>query len=155
MKRLLLICLVCMAFAGCTAATSSNANSQGSAPAGTMAPEQAPDFYYGFDDVLIPKELTFNLKESYVMDTQKFKCGVQIFEGRVVVADLIEFFKNNMPRDNWELITSVTGEKSTLIFDKPGQNCSIQISDGYTVKVVVMVVEDKLEAVQENVGTIK
>ncbi|XPV76344.1 MAG: hypothetical protein ACNI27_00100 [Desulfovibrio sp.] len=154
MKRILLICLLCLAFAGCTAAKSSNANSSAPAGSSNMA-DEAPDFYYGFDDVLIPRELNFNLKESYLMDTQKFKCGVQVFEGRVVVADLIEFFKNNMPRDNWTLVTAVTGEKSTLLFDKSGQNCSIQIADGYTVKVVVMVVEDKMEAVQENIGVVK
>ncbi|MDD4951285.1 MAG: hypothetical protein PHV85_01930 [Desulfovibrionaceae bacterium] len=106
-----------------------------------QATYDAPNFYYEFDDILIPKEMARVDDESYTMDTKKFRVSLEVFEGRVVVTDVINFFTNNMPKDNWQTVAALKGEKSVLIFEKFNKSCMVQIVDGFKVKLRVFAVE--------------
>jgi hypothetical protein len=57
--------------------------------------------------------------------------------------DLINFFINNMSKDNWNLETSLKAAKSVLVFDKPNKSCVIQITDGFQSTATVLAVEYK------------
>jgi len=92
--------------------------------------------YYHFDDVLIPYELNFNQKKSFVYETPLFKAGILYFKKwRLDVDSLIEFFNYHMEKDNWKLVNSFKGKENILNFSKPDKNCTIKISEdwmGYT-----------------------
>lgn len=82
--------------------------------------------------------------ESYTLDNRKFRAGIMKFKGRVYVQDLIQFFLNNMVKDNWEKIASVKGKLSVLSFEKFNKSCIIQIEDSFgSAKVTIIAVEAK------------
>ncbi len=100
-----------------------------------------PNYYYDFDDVLIPRELTPVDDEKYVFTDSRFHAGFRIFEGRVVAEDLYNFFANNMAKDNWKQTLSLKTVRSVLVFEKPNKSCTITIEDGFKAKVTVFAIE--------------
>lgn len=104
-----------------------------------------PNYYHDdFNDILIPKEIDFITDESYTFNNDKFRAGFMRYNGRVEMADLINFFLNNMAKDNWKQVNAVRGPISVLTFEKFNKSCVIQIQDGIgNVKVTVIAVETK------------
>ncbi len=100
-----------------------------------------PNYYYDFDDVLIPRELTPVDDEKYVFADSRFHAGFRIFEGRVVAEDLYNFFVNNMAKDNWKQTFSLKTARSVLVFEKPNKSCTITIEDGFRTTVTVFAIE--------------
>ena len=126
-------------------------NAMKAKPASESAPSQQvyqedykdPNFYYDFDDILVPKELSPVSADMSVFDDETFKAGFRVFEGRVVNEDLINFFINNMAKDNWEKVAIYKSSKSILLYRKPTKRCTIQIEDGFKTRVTIFAVEYK------------
>lgn len=108
--------------------------------------QDAPNYYYEFDDILVPRELALVIEESQTIEDEKFKAGIQVFDGRVITADLINFFQNNMSKDGWRLTKKAVSKNSTLDFDKPNKRCTISILDGFKTKVTIFAIEAKTGA---------
>ncbi|NWF93063.1 MAG: hypothetical protein HXY46_09100 [Syntrophaceae bacterium] len=86
--------------------------------------------YYHFDDVLVPGELKYQQKESFIYETPRFKTGVMVFsKWRVDVGSLVDFFTYHMEKDNWKMVNSYRGKESVLNFSKPDRTCTIKISE--------------------------
>ncbi len=102
--------------------------------------------YYGFSDVLVPGELTEDIKNSYIVQSQGFSAGVLSFRGRIDRTALIAFFRENMTKDNWKTIGSFASSRTILLFQKENRFAVISIADGdfYTqveIGVIPMVSE--------------
>ncbi|MDD3310508.1 hypothetical protein [Pseudodesulfovibrio sp.] len=148
-KTLVMVSLL-MLFAACT--TTSGGQSADTDPAGgTQAAQQAPDYYYDFDDILIPKEISYQNDDSYKLDNSKFRAAIMKFKGRVEVLELVQYFVNNMSKDNWKLISNnKTGALSVLSFEKYNKSCVIQVEDSFgSAKITIFAVELKDAAVKD------
>jgi len=112
--------------------------------------QQEPDFYYDFDDILIPKEISYVNDESYKLDNAKFRAAIMKFKGRVEVLELVQYFINNMTKDNWSLVSNnKAASLSVLTFEKFNKSCVIQIDDAFaTAKITIFAVEMKDAAVK-------
>ncbi|MEF2146496.1 MAG: hypothetical protein V3573_13710 [Desulfovibrionaceae bacterium] len=102
-----------------------------------------PNYYYDFDDILVPRELSPIDDEKYVFDDPRFLAGFRIFTGRVIAEDVFNFFVNNMTKDNWTKKFSLKAEKSVLAFEKANKSCTIQIEDGFKTRVTIFAIEFK------------
>ncbi|WP_319470042.1 hypothetical protein [uncultured Pseudodesulfovibrio sp.] len=141
-KILCLIALLSM-FAACTTTGSKSASTD---PAGgTGAEYQEPDYYYDFDDILIPKEISYVDDESYKLDNTKFRAAIMKFKGRVEVLELVQYFVNNMAKDNWTLQSNnKSGKLSVLNFEKFNKSCVIQVDDSFgSAQITIIAVEVK------------
>lgn len=84
--------------------------------------------YYDFRDVLIPgelkvdKEASFNVNNGYA--------GLLSMKGRVERDSLIKFFKTNMVKDEWKLVTLLKSSNTVILFNKENRWCVITIEDG-------------------------
>jgi hypothetical protein len=85
--------------------------------------------YYDFGDVLVPRELKLNAKSSFVYQTSSFTAGVLVFGSKVERVSLIEFFDNNMTKDNWRAVSSFKSPRTLMIFQKENRWCVINITD--------------------------
>lgn len=143
MKILILFSLLTL-FAACSGMNTSSNTSANAEPA-PEANYQEPDYYLDFDDIMIPKEIDYNPKESYKLDNAKFRAAIMRFKGRVDVTDLIQYFLNNMSKDNWTLVSN--NKASTihvLTFEKFNKSCVIQVEDGFsTTETSIFAVEVK------------
>jgi hypothetical protein len=92
--------------------------------------EQNAPLYYDFGDVLVPRELNLDAKSSFVYHTSGFTAGVLVFEAKVERTSLIEFFDNNMAKDNWQAVSAFKSPRTLLLFKKENRWCVINITDG-------------------------
>jgi len=94
--------------------------------------------YHDFDDILIPKAMQVNRKMSSVFETPNISAGVLSLSGTLKPAALIEFFKANMVKDNWTVVSMLKGPRSILQFEKGNRWCVITLTDSrYSYKTQV------------------
>ena len=91
--------------------------------------EKKAPLYYDFEDVLVPRDLKLNTKSSFVYHTSGITAGVLIFTSKVERNSLIQFFENNMAKDNWQLVSSFKSPRTLLLFQKENRWCVINITD--------------------------
>jgi hypothetical protein len=135
------------------ACTTTGSTSAGTEPVGGTSSEyQEPDYYYDFDDILIPKEIKYAEDESYKLDNAKFRAAIMKFKGRVEVLELVQYFINNMSKDNWTLISNnKAGKLSVLNFEKFNKSCVIQVDDSFgsaTTTIIAVEVKDGAPSVK-------
>ncbi|ACV69778.1 putative lipoprotein [Desulfohalobium retbaense] len=132
MKRLLVMMVMVMALAGC-ASTPEGASpgEPGSGPFsfGQGEAEEQSNFYYDFEDVLVPKEMELVPDESLLFETPAVKIGVLVFKGRVDPVSLFDFFMANMPKDNWQLRSYFKYGRYIMVYEKPGKDCIISLTE--------------------------
>ncbi len=102
-----------------------------------------PNYYYLFDDILVPNSMEHVTGDDFSFDTQQFKAGIQVFQGRVVFDDLINFFLNNMAKDGWRKVSAVRSQKSILIFEKNNKAATVELVDGFKAKATIFAIEYK------------
>lgn len=142
MGKILLLVLALAVVMGCTTRQSQSTEPGGGDPAAYEETYEQTNFYYEFEDILIPREIDPVDDEKYVFDDGRFLAGFRIFKGRVVTDDLFLFFLNNMQRDGWTKVVSIKSDTSTLVFSKPRKGCTIKIEDSWPEsKVTVFAVQ--------------
>ena len=72
--------------------------------------------YYDFDDIQIPNELKLDVASSRVFQSPTVSAGVLVFSGYVEVRSLIDFFKESMARDNWQLKANFKLPPKTILY---------------------------------------
>jgi hypothetical protein len=110
-----------------TACSSTPKTTDGS-PAKEKYNKSAP-LYYDFGDVLIPRELKLDANSSFVYHTTGFTAGVLVFKSRTELNSLIDFFENNMTKDNWQAVSTFKSPRTLLLFQKESRWCVINITD--------------------------
>ena len=85
--------------------------------------------YYDFEDVLIPRELKLDAKSSFVYHTAGFTAGILAFKSEVELASMVDFFENNMAKDNWQPVGKFKSPRTLLLFQKENRWCVINITD--------------------------
>jgi hypothetical protein len=85
--------------------------------------------YYDLGDVLGPPELKVDKKSSFIYRTPGFSAGVLVLNGRVELSSLIQFFKNNMAKDNWIPVSSFKSPRTIMLFQKENRWCIINITE--------------------------
>lgn len=141
---LLLVFLVGLVWMGCSN-TVKRDEPAATAPASaaTTAPPPVPSGkyqakYYFFDDVLVPGELEYNQKKSFVYEAPQFKAGTLYFsKWNLDVDSVINFFLYNMEKDGWKMMTSYRGKESHLSFQKPDRSCNIRLTSSWLGKAYV------------------
>ena len=150
--KLLVILAMLSLFAACTT-TGTTSGSGDADPGATEATYQEPDYYYDFDDILIPKEISYVEDESYKLDNAKFRAAIMKFKGRVEVLELVQYFVNNMTKDNWSLISNnKAGKLSVLTFEKFNKSCVIQVDDSFgsaTTTIIAVEVKETGRSVKD------
>ena len=91
--------------------------------------EQNSPLYYDFEDVLVPRELKLNAESSFVYHSSGLTAGVLVFRSEVERNSLIQFFENNMAKDNWQYVSSFKSTRTLLLFKKENRWCVINITD--------------------------
>lgn len=124
----ILIALSFVALAACSPKQVSPGDPDDQAMHETRHTESA-SYYYDFDDILVPRAMTLQPRQSFVMETPQVKAGLLTFKGRVDAVSLTSFFINNMLKDGWKLSSSFKYRRTVLVFTKPDRDCIINILD--------------------------
>ncbi len=125
--NLLFMLMIVLLFSGCSM-FSQKKEDTAAQPSAEHTEESSP-LYYDFGDVPVPSELKLITKSSFVYRTSGFSAGVLVLNGAVDVGSLIEFFENNMAKDNWRIISTFKSPRTLLLFQKETRWCVINITD--------------------------
>ncbi|MBF0451326.1 MAG: hypothetical protein HQK75_11530 [Candidatus Magnetomorum sp.] len=127
-RYFLIITLMMLPFivTGCLTALSKNETKIKQKP----GVRQPTSLYYDFGDVLIPKELKIVQEPSFIYRTGGYACGLMVLKGRVELTSMINFFANNMVKDNWRLLSTFKSPRTLLLFQKDNRWCIITITEG-------------------------
>lgn len=143
LTKLLIALIAVGTMAACTTTGTTSSSTTNGQP--ETARYQEPDYYLDFDDIMIPKEIDYIEDDSYKLDNAKFRAAIMKFSGRVEILELVQYFINNMTKDNWTLISN--NKASTvhvLNFEKFNKSCVIQIDDSFAyAKTTIFAVEVK------------
>lgn len=133
--RFLSVCAIALAamflVTGCSALKSKKATAKThKSPTSAVAAPKTKNVYLDFGDVLLPKQLKTDRKNSFVFSTSGFTAGVLSLKGHVEVNSLMNFFENKMPVDGWQMISAIKASRSMLLFKKQERWCVISIIEG-------------------------
>lgn len=143
-KALLPLLLVGL-LAACTTTRTTTSTDNSGQPAQTQY--QEPDYYLDFDDIMIPKEISYINDQSYKLDNSKFRAAIMRFKGRVEILELVQYFLNNMAKDNWKLVSNnKAASVHVLNFEKFNKSCVIQIDDSFATSTTTIFAVEVKEA---------
>jgi len=91
--------------------------------------EKTAPLYLDFEDVLVPRDLKLKTNSSFVYHTSGMTAGVLAFTSKIERNSLIQFFENNMAKDNWQAVSSFKSPRTLLLFQKENRWCVINITD--------------------------
>ena len=94
---------------------------------------------YRFEDIPLPPGMTLLRKESFLFETRATKAGLLIYEGRGEMEKLSNFFKQQMPKYQWRLVSNFELQNVMLTFMKEGWNSIIYIvsQEGGTKRIEI------------------
>ncbi|MBL4889086.1 MAG: hypothetical protein JKX97_03565 [Candidatus Lindowbacteria bacterium] len=92
-------------------------------------------------DLPIPAGYVYRAKESMILEYGSVQAGIIKYEGPDDVGSLIEFFRKEMPKYEWNMDNMIEMEDTTMIFNKSTRTCKISIrpSGGLSKKTIVSV----------------
>ena len=91
--------------------------------------DKSVPLYYDFGDVLIPRELELDVNSSFVYHTSGFTAGILAFKSKAELGSMVNFFENNMAKDNWQAVGMFKSPRTLLLFQKENRWCVINITD--------------------------
>jgi hypothetical protein len=94
----------------------------------------------GFDDIELPRGLTFETKPSTILDSEDHAYGELHFKGRLKGLAVADFLTNHMPRHGWQQMSRVHLENYILFFAKESRLCMATVEDGAITTHLVLLV---------------
>lgn len=96
---------------------------------------------YRFEDIPLPPGMTLNRRESFIYENRTTKAGLLIYEGKGEMEKLSNFFKQEMPKNQWRLLSNFELHNVMLTFIKEGWSSIIYIlpQEGETKRLEIRV----------------
>ncbi len=85
--------------------------------------------YDQFEDILIPTDLKYEPKQSFIYETSGFKAGRAAYSGYVEIDSLVAFFSDAMVKDGWRLRSTFKSPKIIILFEKQERVCIITVEE--------------------------
>jgi hypothetical protein len=118
--------MVLLTAGGCSSLSQNQKSSDSSSNA---TGQKTATVYYDFDDVIVPSEMKVIKKETFVYGTIGLKAGVLALKGRIDLASLVEFFEDNMKKDNWLMVSQIKTPYILMLFHKENRWCVIALHE--------------------------
>ena len=91
-----------------------------------------------FSDIPAPSGFKFLSEESYTFESAGVRVGVLRYQGKADIEQVVNFYKDQMPLYNWNLLNVVEYGERLLNFDREQETCIINLSSkGRNITVTV------------------
>jgi len=100
-------------------------------PNGATAKASAPvNLIEEFEDIPVPPELERNDELSSVYEAPGVIVGVIVYEGYYKGGSIAKFFRNEMPKQQWQFLNAFSeGKRYTIAFLKANRSCMVTIEE--------------------------
>lgn len=93
-----------------------------------------------FQDVPVPAKFKFMEQDSYTFENSGLRVGVLKYRGKADPAQVVNFYKEQMPMYNWNMLNVVEYGQRLLNFDRENETCIISITaKGSSVEIIASV----------------
>lgn len=96
-----------------------------------------------FEDVPVPAGFKFLNNESFTFQNDQMRVGLLKYAGMPDANKVVEFYKDQMPMYNWDLVNVIEYGQRIMNFERPGQSCIITIQPESTRTVIAIAVAPK------------
>lgn len=87
-----------------------------------------PQPMFRFSDLPIPAGFKVLPEQSYSFEAAGMRVGILKYKGSAHPAQVVAFYKENMPNHNWELLNAVEYGERLLNFSREKETCIVTIT---------------------------
>ncbi len=132
-KLIFVFLFIAFGFCGCVSTSQKNQQAMNQ---GLLEPQAM----LKFTDVPVPVGFKMLLRESYSFQSGGVRVGLLKYQGKANVDQVINFYKEQMPMYNWNLLNIVEFNERMLNFDRDTETCIISLlAKGNTVLMTISV----------------
>jgi hypothetical protein len=97
-----------------------------------------PSAILKFNDVPVPAGFKLLSQDSYFFETSGVRVGVLRYNGKANVDQVVNFYKEQMPMYNWNLLNVIEYGDRLLNFERENETCIISLlSRGNSINITV------------------
>jgi hypothetical protein len=85
-----------------------------------------------FEDIPVPKGLSYQQDESTIIETPNVKAGRHIYRGRLELDSLTTAIRNTLEANGWRHVSSTKSSQhgTTQVYEKDGDSLQVQLWEG-------------------------
>jgi hypothetical protein len=85
-----------------------------------------------FEDIPVPKGLTYQQDESTVIETPNVKAGRHVYRGRLELDSLTTAIRSTLESNGWRHVSSTKSSQhgTTQVYEKDGDSLQVQLWEG-------------------------
>jgi hypothetical protein len=85
-----------------------------------------------FEDIPVPKGLTYQSDESTVIETPNLKAGRHVYRGRLELESLVAAIRNTLEANGWRHVSSTKSSPvgTTQVYEKDGDSLQVRLWEG-------------------------
>ena len=85
-----------------------------------------------FEDIPVPRGLTYRQSESTVIETPNVKAGRHVYRGRLELDSLTTAIRNTLEANGWRHVSSTKSAQhgTTQVYEKGGDSLQVQLWEG-------------------------
>jgi hypothetical protein len=86
-----------------------------------------------FEDIPVPKGLSYQQDESTIIETPNVKAGRHIYRGRLELDSLTTAIRNTLEANGWRHVSSTKSSQhgTTQVYEKGGDSLQVQLWEGW------------------------
>jgi hypothetical protein len=86
-----------------------------------------------FEDIPVPKGLTYQVDESTIIETPNVKAGRHVYRGRLELDSLTTAIRNTLEANGWRHVSSTKSSQhgTTQVYEKGGDSLQVQLWEGW------------------------
>lgn len=105
---------------------------------GGEVPSLQPQSAVKFADIPVPVAFKFLSEESYSFESGGVRVAVLKYQGKANVEQVINFYKDQMPMYNWNLLNIVEYGQRLMNFDRETETCIVDLEPrGKSVTITI------------------
>ncbi len=120
--KLLSVLLVCC-FAICGCASTLGNKQDNTVNSALLKPQTA----LKFSDIPIPVGFKAIIQDSYSFESSGIRVGILKYQGKADIEQVVNFYKEQMPMYNWNLLNVVEYGSRLLNFDRDSETCIVSL----------------------------
>ena len=99
-----------------------------------------PQSILKFGDIPVPVGFKLLARDSYSFESQGVRVGVLRYQGKANPEQVINFYKEQMPMYNWNLLNIIEYGERLLNFDRESETCIVSLlSQGNKITITISV----------------
>ncbi len=97
-----------------------------------------------FEDVPIPVNFRLAVNESFIFENSYSRIGILKYAGKATPDRVVEFYKEQMPLHDWNLVNILEYGRRILNYEKAQESCIITVETSVTKTTVTISVAPRL-----------